>query len=99
MDCRESGQLAIQQEVRRLIRQREPPLGQRSQRSVGTWLDPLCALGTLEDSVHQAAVDLSSVDTVWQSVILSSTPILKTPYIDTMWLNFVLNSDVVLMLV
>lgn len=72
MDCRESGQLAIQQEVRRLIRQREPPLGQRSQRSVGTWLDPLCALGTLKDSVHQAAVDLNSVVTLCQGVTLSS---------------------------
>ncbi len=61
LDFRESGQLAVQQEVRRLIRQREPLLGQRSQRSVGTWLDPLCALGTLEDRAHQAAVDLSSV--------------------------------------
>lgn len=55
-----------------LIRQREPPLGQRSQRSVGTWLDPLCALGTLKDSVHQAAVDLNSIGTVCQGVILSS---------------------------
>ncbi len=61
LDFRESGQLAVQQEVRLLIRQREPLLGQRSQRSVGTWLDPLCALGTLEDRAHQAAVDLSSV--------------------------------------
>lgn len=72
MDCRESGQLAVQQEVRRLIRQREPPLGQRSQRSVGTWLDPLCALGTLENRAHQAAVDLSSVGTVCQGVIRTS---------------------------
>ncbi|KAL1261957.1 hypothetical protein QQF64_007222 [Cirrhinus molitorella] len=72
LDCRESGQLAVQQEVRRLIRLREPPLGQRSQRSVGTWLDPLCALGTLEDRAHQAAVDLSSVATVCQGVVLTS---------------------------
>ncbi len=72
LDCRESGQLAVQQEVRRLIRQREPPLGQRSQRSVGTWLDPLCALGTLENRAHQAAVDLSSVGTVCQGVIRTS---------------------------
>lgn len=48
LDCRESGQLALQQEVRLLIRQRELPLGQRSQRSAGTSLDPLCALGVLE---------------------------------------------------
>lgn len=34
----EGGQLAGEQEVLGLIRQRETPLGQRSQRPVGTWL-------------------------------------------------------------
>lgn len=35
---REEGQLASEQEVLGLIRQRETPLGQRSQWPVGTWL-------------------------------------------------------------
>lgn len=43
---REGGQLASEQEVLGLIRQRETPLGQRSQRPVGTWLAQRLACGT-----------------------------------------------------
>lgn len=47
---REEGQLASEQEVLGLIRQRETPLGRRSQRPMGTWLAQQPACGALVEN-------------------------------------------------
>lgn len=57
---REEGQLASEQEVLGLIRHRETPLGQRSQRPVGTWLAQRLACGALVENGGRGVLTLVS---------------------------------------
>lgn len=73
---REEGQLASEQEVLGLIRQRETPLGQRSHRPVGTWLAQRLACGTLVENGGRVLTFVSELESQRGKVLLPTKSLL-----------------------